>query len=470
VALEEDQAVATVQTLLAIRATEQGRLDHIARYLRGEHDSVYVPRGAKREYHWLLKRSRVNMLRLVVAVLAQNLYVDGYRRENDDNNAAPWNIWQANRMDARQHGIHRSALKYGVAYALVLPGNPVPVITPMSPRRMTAFYGDPINDEWPLYAIEVTAQQILVAGKLVTQQLIRLFDEESVHSFVQNEHSKKPTYAGSSIHALGVCPVVRYLNESDLDEDECVAGEVEPLITLQDQANSTTFNLLMAQQYSAFRQRWATGMAIPRDDNGNPKEPLKAAVDRLWVGESDGTKFGEFGQTDLDGYLKSREETIRQMATVSQTPPYYLLGAVANLSAEALVAARDGLDRKTSERQSTFGESHEQVNRLAGKASGDEEAWNDQTAQVVWRDTSTRSLAATVDALGKLAQMLAVPVQELWEKIPGVTGTDVKRWKVAAAEGDSLAQLGNLLDRQLAPATDKAATVTAPEPPPLALP
>lgn len=448
-ALSDDQAVATVQTLLALRENEQGRLNKIARYVRGEHDSVYVPRGARAEYRWLLRRSKVNMLRLVVAVLAQNLYVDGYRREKESDDAKPWEIWQANRLDARQHGIHRAALKYGIAYALVLPGEPHPVITPMSPRRMTAYYADATNDEWPMFAIEVTPQQVMKDGKLITEQSVRLFDSTTVYSFIANERDQAPRYEGFAAHDLGVCPVIRYINEADLDEDESVSGEVEPLMTFQDQANSTTFNLLMAQQYAAFRQRWATGMAIPIDENGQAREPLRAAVDRLWVGEEPTTKFGEFGETNLDGYLKSREETIRQMATVSQTPPYYLLGAVANLSAEALVAARDGLDRKTSERQSTYGEGHEQTLRLAGKASGDEEAWKDIDAQVVWRDTSTRSLAATVDALGKLAQSLGVPMQELWEKIPGVTRQDIERWKVTAQEQDSLAQLGSMLDRQL---------------------
>jgi hypothetical protein len=469
--LAEDEAVAAVGTLLALRDGEQRRLNRIAQYVRGDHDSVYVPRGARAEYRWLLKRSKVNMLRLVVGVLAQNLYVDGYRPAKSDDNAAPWAIWQSNRLDARQHGIHRAALKYGIAYALVLPGDPDPVVTPMSPRRMTAFYGDPVNDEWPIYAVEVTQQQVVSGGKLAVQRLVRMFDDTDVYSFVTDEQNKNLTPNGVSAHDLGVCPVVRYCNESDLDEDESVAGEIEPLIALQDQANSTTFNLMMAQQYAAFRQRWVTGMAPDLDENGAPIEPFRSAVDRLFVAEDADTKFGEFGQTDLTGYLSSREESIRQMATVSQTPPYYLLGAVANLSAEALVAARDGLDRKTNERQSTFGESHEQMLRLAGHAAGDSAAWKDLSAEVVWRDTSTRSMAATVDALTKLAQMLAVPAQELWEKIPGVTQTEIARWKASAHQQDSLQQLSGLLDKHLAngqpaPAADAPPTALAPAGPP----
>ncbi|MFD1277453.1 phage portal protein [Streptomyces kaempferi] len=89
-----------------------------------------------------------------------------------------------------------------------------------------------------------------------------------------------------------------------------------------------------------------------------------------------------------------------------------------NLSAEALAAARDGLDRKIDERESLFGEGWEQTLRLSGLASGDTRAWEDTAAQVVWRDTSARSLAQTVDALGKLVTMLGVPRRSCGRRSP----------------------------------------------------
>jgi len=44
--------------------------------------------------------------------------------------------------------------------------------------------------------------------------------------------------------------------------------------------------------------------------------------------------------------------------------------------------------------------------------------------------------------------MLGVPPQELWERVPGVTQTEIERWKAAAAEGDALANLTAMLGRQ----------------------
>ncbi|WP_289008937.1 phage portal protein [uncultured Thermomonospora sp.] len=452
-ALSVEQAVDTAKRLLEIREGEQRRLNKIAAYMRGRQDSVYVPRGAQQEYRWLIKRAKVNVLPLVVTVVAQALFVEGYRPEKASQNAKAWEYWQANRMDARQHGLHRAVLKYGVAYAVVLPGRldgrPMPVITPKSPRRMTAYYEDPVEDEWPIYAVEVKKEN-LPNGKC--RKVVRLYDDEARYSLVTDEDDKgllqpaEPEWVAE--HNLGVCPVVRYLNGDDLDGDEEVIGEVEPLFDMQDQLNSTTFGRMMAEQFAAFRQRYVSGMVIEGEE-GRPKAPFAAAVDRLWVAEDPDTRFGEFEQTDLSGYLRSAEETIRHIATVSQTPPHHLLGQMTNLSADALNSARDGLNSKVAEKQSVFGESHEQMLRLASLAAGDRDGWLDTAAQVVWRDTQSRSLAQTVDALGKLVQMLQVPPQVLWERIPGVTQQDVKRWLAAAAQADPMAQLNAMVERQM---------------------
>jgi hypothetical protein len=473
VALASNQIVSTAIKLMSKREDEQPRLDKIAAYVRGRQASVYVPRGARQEYRWLIRRSNVNLMPLPVTVVAQNLFVDGYRPEQSDKNAKAWEYWQANRMDRGQHGLHRSVAKYGLAYVVGLPGKlgdqKMPVITPKSPRRLTAFYRDAVEDEWPEYAVEVKIENI-APGK--RQRVVLLYDDQKRYRLTGSVDSRILRMDNSPDavmeHGLGICPVVRYLSGDDLDGDDCLRGEVEPLFDQQDQLNMTTFNLLMAQHYGAFRQRYVSGM-VSTDEDGNPKAPFEAHVDALWSAEDPDTKFGEFGQTDLSGYLSSAEAQKRDIATLSQVPPNHLLGQMANLSAEALNAARDGLNSKVAEYKSVLGESHEQTMRLASLAAGDKDGWTDTSAQVVWRDTESRSLQATVDALGKLVQMLGVPPQELWERIPGVTQQDAERWKATAKENDALGQLTALAGKQMQPgpfgAPNGAPPGTPPAPP-----
>ena len=478
-ALSEMQAKTVAATLMETREEEEQRLGRITRYVRGRHSSVYVPKSAREEYRWIHQRSPVNILPLLVGVVAQNLYVDGYRPTDAKGmsaveNSAGWRRWQDNRMDMFQHGIHRAALTYGYSYTRVLRAtktNPDGTtrasaeIKPMSPTRMTAFYADEVLDEWPLYAIEsYPERQDVSEGGVVEPKVVnvvKLYDDMMVYEFVGDIQERRLTLTGVSEHGTGFCPVVRYLNLISLDNDGSMSGEVEPVIPIQDQINVTTFNLLMAQQYAAHRQKWATGIAYPEDAEGRPL-PFKPEIDRMMVAESPETRFGNFDATDLMGYLKSREDSIRAVAAISQLPPYQFLGTDNLASAEALAAARDGLDRKINERQSSFGESHEQTLRLAAFQEGDMAGWNDRSSQVVWRDTSTRAFAATVDGLGKLAQMLEVPVEALWEKIPGVTATDVERWQeIKDSQPDVATQLVSTLSRQNADLTSNGGTSDA---------
>jgi hypothetical protein len=315
---------------------------------------------------------------------------------------------------------------------------------------MTAFYADDIDDEWPQVAIEAR-----VTGNPMRPQeqrvIVTLYDDQMRYILMSKQSGIVTSVSQISLemavpgdphlngldpitaHGLGICPVVRFLYEADLDGETDCSGEVEPLIPIQDQINATTFNLMMAEQYQAFKQRWVTGMA-PSDEAGRPRVPFQPGVDRVWAAEDPTSKFGEFNETHLQPYIDSREAGIRHMSTISQVPPYHLLGQIANLSAEALAAARDGLDRKVEELQAILTDPWRNSFRLNALAAGDKKGWNDLYGEVVWRDTSARAFSATIDGLGKAAQMLGIPVEELWRLIPGATADDVNAWVRAKQE------------------------------------
>jgi hypothetical protein len=441
VPLSPDEAIEQARLLLEMRDKEKDRLDRIHEYLRSDELSGGGRRS--RAMHWLpndtpedLLRlaviSRVNVLKFVVNARVQAMYVDGYRGAREADDAPAWEIWQRNRFDARQIGVHRAALSFGAAYVTVLPGDPVPVMRGASPRMMTVAYGD--DDDWPELALERRR------GKR-----LRLLDAEAVYTLAHDaDDSDRILHVRTDLHDAGVTPVVRYRETDDLDAE--VTGIVEGLIPLQDQINVTTFGLQVAQHFGAFRQRYIIGWLAESEE-----QKLKASASKLWTFEDSPSDISidEFEQTDLKGYIDSREATLRHLSTISQTPAHELLGQLVNLSAEALAAAEAAHRRAVTENETVIGESHEQSLNLAGRLLGIEEV---PDAEVRWRDTESRSLAATVDALGKLTQMLGVPPQELWEKIPGATQQEVERWRAAAAEGDAFANLTNLLERQAGPA------------------
>lgn len=435
-ALSKDAAEKLAATLMDKRADEKPRLDRVLAYRR---DGVEpngalsgsrlagLPAGVPDEVRTLARISRVNLLRYVVNARSQNMYVDGFQTPEAPDNVAAWKVWQANGMDARQIGVHRAALTFGASYVVVLPGDPLPVLKPVSPRSMTVGYGD--DDVWPIAALEQ-----LGGGRW------RVIDAEAVYYFKGDDGGKLEMTGGPDLHDAGVCPIVRFRDTVDLDVD--VEGVVEPLIPLQDQVNITSFGLQVAQHYGAFRQRYIIGWLADSE-----AEALKTGASRLMMFEDspDDVKVGEFSQTELRGYIESREATIRHLATVSQTPVHELMGQFVNLSAEALEAARASHQAGIEENRIAAGESWEQALNLAGRLAGEA---TDDSATVTWRDTRVRSLKEAAEAFGLLTEKLAVPPRALWPRIPGVAQHELKRWEALADEPDAFADLAAMLDRQ----------------------
>jgi hypothetical protein len=153
-----------------------------------------------------------------------------------------------------------------------------------------------------------------------------------------------------------------------------------------------------------------------------------------------GKGFVPTHNTDVTGYLESRDKVLLHIASVAQIPPQNLVvgSGISNVPAEALELLAAGHRQDIAEHQVSFGESVEQMMRLAGKAMDDTAAWEDMSAQVVWRDTTMRSIGQVVDALGKGVQMLSIPPKAMWEKFPGVTDQDLQRWREMAEEEDGL--------------------------------
>lgn len=472
--LSPDELQEVLAALRRARELEHGRLAQIKAYVQNRVCDIYVPRDATDEYKMLVDQARFNILPTVVRFDVQDLFVSGYRatgpsgRAPSPDNAPVWDLaWQPNRMDSRQRQVHRAAITYGAGFTSVLRGGDSgPVISTWSPLRMTALYDDEVNDEWPVYAMSVAQPDTLTRGRGLLDDptvsdvvakargddrgrwpAVRIYDATHVYDLAIHPRDRKAPgeLVGPPLeHGLGVCPVVRF---HDPDEDGCSIGRVEPLLPVQRQINQTTFGLLMTQQFQAFRQRWATGMAIERDDDGNVVPPWNAAVNAVWQNESPDAKFGDFAETSLDGYLTSRDKALLFVSSTSQIPPHNMVvgNAIANISAEALTALQSAHDHNVADTQVSFGESWEQTLRLAGLAMDDMGTWFDTSAQVVWADRTPRSMAQIADALGKLATMLEIPPDALWERIPGVTDQDIALWREMRDERNPMLELAAMM-------------------------
>lgn len=435
---------------------ERQRLDRIDRWMRWDHDKPHAPRQSTQEYRQLAERATEPWGDLIVTSVAQTLYVEGYRRATDPENSAGWRRWQANNMDARQIPVHRAALGYGLAYGVSMPGRTLTgesmaEMRGFSPREMIALFDDPAQDDWPDVAMRV---RVINADKL----LISVYDDATKHELIMGGLGSKAKHIGATEHPAGVTPVVRFANRFDLEGRSC--GEIEPYIPLLGAIDQTKFDRLVVQRFASWVVRTIAGMSVNETTAVTKETPdqakLRLKVEDILVAEDPDTRFGTLDATPLSGFIEAHDADVKTLGATSQTPFHEMLG-MQNLAAEAIVEAKAGRSAKSDERRYVFGESWEQWLRLSAHVDGDSDGAGDFEAEVRWKNTEIRSLAQAADALGKLAQMLNVPVQVLWEKIPGFTEQDIERAK-SLIESDALNQLFTELDRQqMDPAVPAAA-------------
>lgn len=425
--LDEVEIKSLIADMWRIHLAELGWLDRIYEYSKGLRGRPEVPQDAGQEVKDLARLSVKNVLGLVRDSFAQNLSVVGYRSASAQENDPAWTMWQRNRMDARQAEVHRPALTYGASYVTVMPGPKGPVFRPRSPRQILAVYDDPSLDEWPQYALEMWVTE----KDAKRHRRGRLYDDTNVYELdlgwltpeaqaiersatvpvnmvsVDSVAKHGATYDGDP-----VCPVVRFVNARDADD--LIVGEVAPLIQLQQAINNVNFDRLIVSRFAAFPQRVITGWL------GTSDERLKASSMRLWTFEDEEVKATSLPAASVTPYNDVLEEMLQHVAMVAQISPAYVTGKMVNLSAEALAAAEANEQRKLTSKRESFGESWEQVLRLAAEMDGDAATASDSGAEVVWRDTEARTFAAIVDGVVKLSQS-GVPIDQLLDVVPGMT-------------------------------------------------
>lgn len=413
------------------RALDMTRLDD---YYRGRHPLLYSGEKFRAAFGNIFAGFSDNFTALVVDAVEERLDVQGFRMGKErEADADAWEIWQENDLDAWSQVAHIEALVKSASYALV-------------------WADEDESDE-----VEITIQDALemtVATDRATHDRLAAFkrwmaEDGTVFGTlylpdrIEKWQRRRKGYAGSGQlgdweprevrdepwplpNPLGEVPVVPLVNRPRLNGEG--DSEIRQVIPIQLALNKLFLDMMTASEFAAYRQRWATGLEIPIDpDSGKPIEPYKAAVDRLWTTENPNVKFGEFEATDLGNYVRSIEMAIQHIASVSRTPVHYLNGQMGSFpSGEALRAAEAGLVSKAKRKQRFFGESWEEVMRLAFKVLDDPRGEiND--AETIWADPETRTEAEHVDALVKMGS-LGVPHEALWEKW-GATPQEIARWK-----------------------------------------
>ena len=409
------------------------RLAKLGNYHAGRQPLGFSTEKYRSAFGGLLGGLVDNWLPLVVDAVAERLRVQGFRFGTEEADADAWGIWQANALDAESGLAHTEALIYGRSYALVWADDQGrPTVSVESPRQVTVTLA-PGNRRRRTAALKrwVEEDGHARATLFLPNEVHRLRSARKVAGLGMGSGLVTTPIDWEPLETLrnplGVVPVVPLVNRPHLLDGGAGTSEIEAVIGLQDALNKLLSDLLVASEFSAFRQRWATGLEVPTDPETNaPVEPFSAAVTRLWVSEDERTRFGSFDATALDNYVNAIEALVQHVASQTRTPPHYLNPSADRLSGESIKAAETGLVSKVKRAQSSFGESWEEVVRLAFAVQDDPRA-SAIAAETMWADPEVRTESEHVDATAK-KQAIGVPLEKLWADL-GYSPQQIERFR-----------------------------------------
>jgi hypothetical protein len=339
-------------------------------------------------------------------------------------------------MDLNSNIAHLTAATYSRAYLMVSPpgpNDPFPIITVEDPR-CTLVEHDPARLNTIRAAIKMWNDDILgyLIAVIYLPDRIHYFQGKA-NTWYQNidydllnnriVDGGNWTYMGAENNPLGEVPVVPLNWRPGLHGTSM--AEAEEGFPIQDRINTTILDRMIISRAQAYKQRWAKGIKIPKNDSGGLKPPFDPGADILWAVESPDAQFGEFKEVDITMILKAVRDDVGDLAAITKTPPHYLLGEIVNASGDALKAAETGLVSKTKSRMKTAGWAWEKVIKLAFGWMGDKTKQNEVLAETIWADPESRSRAELADAILKETQVGVA--QEIALERLGLTPAQIQR-------------------------------------------
>ena len=232
---------------------------------------------------------------------------------------------------------------------------------------------------------------------------------------------------------MGVVPVVEVANRPRLASEPM--SDIAGTMAMQDAINLLWAYLFNAADYASMPARVVMGQAPPKipilDADGNKvgereveEETLKQGR-LLWL-TGQNASIGTFPSATLTVFTDVAEVAVGHVAAQTRTPQHYLIGKMANLSGDALVAAETGLVKKAEESCLHFTSPVREVFRLMALVRGnDDVATAAARGTVKWKDAASRSEAQQVDALQKLKD-IGFPFEYLAERL-GLSDTELAR-------------------------------------------
>jgi hypothetical protein len=443
---------------------ERAKLDKLDAYFTGRQPLGFLAPEVKEAVGVRLSSLIINWPRFVVGAIEERLDVEGFRLgPGAEPDSELWEMWQANGLDEGSQQGHTEALVHARSYVIVWRGEDeaIPRITIESAKQVYVEHSP--GSRARLRALKRWVEDGYAFATLYEPNEITRWRSKSktpdvgdasyipADGWVQREEALP--------NPLGIVPVVPLVNRPRLLAPDG-ESELTDVLPLADSVSKLATDMMVSSEYHSMPRRWATGIEIveepvldadgERTGETKPATQFSPVAGRTWIAEAPETRFGQFPEASLDGFVHAIELLTQQLSSITGIPPHYLNILKGQLtSAESIRSAEASLVAKARRKQRSFGGSWEEVMRLALLVRDGSLPEGAQRMETVWRDPETRTVAQAADAAVKLVQAGILPSLAALEGL-GYTPQQIERIRVMRRQ-DTLDRVVASLTEGIAP-------------------
>ena len=436
----------------------QTKFDLRQKNYEGDQQLPYAPEGVSLEYHELRNQAIANWLQPAMDAPVQRMEAESISDDAGKTDAAAWADWVAFDLETRQKVVYTQMMVQGRGVMSV--SKTAPAARGAKARvencRRVYLHPDPADPFETQFAVKMWVEnQRPASGLWVPTQAMGTLGAKVVavvYDAVECVRFEKPGTEGvggwvrvaSTPHGLGAIPFVEFGH--NVDADNGTHTVIDQLIPMQNAINTIRFNTLLAMQFSAYRQRVATGydpvlrdgngeVVYVKDEQGNeivgpdgqPVPQLRPSgrvgVDRLLVFPGSDTKVFDLDESNLQNYITVYTKFLTDLFSKAQTPPQYGIDRMANLSGDALAGAESTLTSLVNDLKREANSGMRKVLRLVDAARGE----TPRNRRIEWSDTEPKSFSQIIDGVTKLIAA-EFPRRGAYDMLPGATPTKVDQW------------------------------------------
>lgn len=327
--------------------------------------------------------ARLNFCRPVVDAVYNRLEISAVVGTTQQATKTINEVWDFNELDLDADEIHKRALVFGDCFVMVWPDEEGNLEISYNTPLTTGIVYDPESPRKKLYAVKMWEAEEHTRLNVYTKDAINKYRADGTSVTEGTNWSLIETVD----NPFGEIPVFHFRTERPKGRPEH-----KDAYDSQDYINKQFVTSMYVTDYQGAPQRYAlarAGMAgetkdfaegdIDRENVG----ALKNGPGELWI--LDGMdSVGEFQPADPANFWSPIKDTVRSMASLTNTPLHYFEKTGNVPSGEALRVAEAPLIKKTERRKGSFGQTWRELFRFVLKASdvsGD--------AQVEWEEVES---------------------------------------------------------------------------------